>query len=85
MATKTIVYKKEIAFHIRPISLFTHEVKKSGCKVVVSKGDLTVQGEKTMQLLQLEICKNDEITITVNGANEEILLDKLIQIMNGGE
>lgn len=85
MAIKTVEYTNEISFHIRPIGKFTNAVKNHTCEVSVTKNDLTVQGNKAMQLLRLAIVKGDFVTIEVKGNDEDSLLEELIKILLGGE
>lgn len=83
MVKKTIKYTKDIAFHIRPIGQFTNIVKKSKNKVYVIKENTKVPGDKVMQLLRLEISKNDIITIQVEGDDEKNILNQLINTILG--
>jgi phosphotransferase system HPr (HPr) family protein len=83
MVKKTIKYTNDIAFHIRPIGKFTQIVKKSNNQVYVTKNNQKVPGEKAMQLLRLEISKDDSITIEVSGDNELKVLDQLINLLLG--
>lgn len=85
MINQTIEYKNAISFHIRPIGTFVNAVKNYNCIVQVTKNDLTVQGNKAMQLLRLAIVKGDQVTVEVDGDNEEALLKELIEILLGGE
>jgi phosphotransferase system HPr (HPr) family protein len=85
MTKQTIEYTSKISFHIRPIGTFTNLVKQSKCDVTVTKGDLTVFGNKAMQLLRLAIVKGDIVTIEASGEGEEKLLEGLVKILLGGE
>lgn len=85
MAKQTVEYTNAISFHIRPIGTFTNYVKQHNCNVTVTKDDLTVLGNKAMQLLRLAIVKGDKVTIEVKGEHEEVLLKELVKILLGGE
>ncbi|MBI9009186.1 MAG: HPr family phosphocarrier protein [Tenericutes bacterium] len=85
MVKQTVEYTNNISFHIRPIGTFTNEVKKTDSSVTVTKNELTVPGNKAMQLLRLCIVKGDFVTIEVNGPDEEALLERLVKILLGGE
>ncbi len=85
MTKQTVQYTGDIPFHIRPIGTFVDIVKRSGCTVTVAKKDLIVKGNKAMQLLKLEIVKNDHVTIEVSGPDEEQVLNKLVKVLTGGE
>lgn len=81
MLTETITYTQDIPFHIRPISVFINTVKQSGCKVTITKGNTTVAANSTMKLLQLCVSKNDQMTIRVEGENEQQVLKTLVDIV----
>jgi len=83
MVQQTITYTSNIGFHIRPIGQFSHLVKSSNHHVSVTKNDITVSGERMMQLLRLEITKGDKVTITVEGKDEQSILDQLVAILLG--
>lgn len=81
MVQETLVYQKDIPFHIRPIGMFTTIARNSDCEVTVSKGDKKVEGTSTMQLLQLCVTKNEEVTVTVSGKNEKETLVSLVDVI----
>lgn len=83
MLKRTITYKNDIGFHIRPIGQFVNTVKESGHEVYIIKEDTKVKGDKVMQLLRLEISKNDVITIQVEGDDEENIIHQLVNTILG--
>ncbi len=85
MTKKTLTYQNKLSFHIRPIGVFVNIVKQSGCDVAVSKAELTVKGNKAMQLLKLGIVPGDLITIEVSGPNESHVLAELVNVVSGGD
>ena len=83
MAKLTFKYKLDIPFHVRPIGVFTSIVKQSNCKVTVTKNNVSVKGDKIMQLLKLAISKGDSLTVEVDGQNEDEILASLIKQLGG--
>lgn len=81
MLKETVTYKNDIPFHIRPISIFINIAKQSDCEVTLTKGETTIAANSTMRLLQLCVSKNDQVTISVEGKDEEQVLKSLVDVI----
>lgn len=60
-----------IGIHARPAGLLVKQAKSFGSKITVSKGDKTVEMKKLLGLMQLGAKQGDELTIKIEGDDEE--------------
>jgi len=74
----TIVNRNGI--HVRPSKIIAATVADYTGQISVSKDDYTVNSISAMNLLTLALLENDQITLTVNGEDEELVADKLITL-----
>lgn len=71
MKTFNYVIKDEIGIHARPAGLLAKEVKVFESKVTISKNGKSAEAKKLMMLMGLGVKCGDEVTVTVEGADEE--------------
>lgn len=71
MKTFNYVIKDEIGIHARPAGLLAKEVKAFESKVTISKNGKSAEAKKLMMLMGLGVKCGDEVTVTVEGADEE--------------
>lgn len=65
------VIKDELGIHARPAGILAKEAKKFDSAIRIKKGDKEVAVSQLLMLMGLGVKKNDEITVTVDGADEE--------------
>ncbi len=70
--------------HARPAAVFAKAAAGHDGKVVVAKGELTVNAKSTLSLLTLDCHQGDVITITVEGDGAESRLDSLVEMVESG-
>ncbi len=73
------VITDEVGMHARPAGLLVKEVGKYASKVQISLGEKVADGNKLFALMQLGIKKNDCITVTIEGSDEENVAVELKQ------
>lgn len=71
MKTFTYTVKDELGIHARPASMLANEAKKYECEIKIKKGEREVILSRLLMLMGLAVKKNDEVTVTFNGADEE--------------
>lgn len=81
---KTFNYKitEEVGIHARPAGLLTKAVKDCGAKVTISCHGKSADAGKLMAVMSLGVKCWDEVTVTVEGENEEeaaVQLEKFFQ------
>ena len=72
------VINDELGIHARPAGMLAKEAKALGETVVsVTKGDKTVKASQLMKLMGLGVKKGDEITVSVDGGDEDAALNAM--------
>lgn len=71
MKTFNYVVTDELGLHARPAGLLAKEAKKFASKITLTKGDRTVSAAQLMMLMSMGVKKGAEVTITVEGEDEE--------------
>jgi phosphocarrier protein HPr len=74
----TIVNKNGI--HVRPSQIIAAAVAGYPGKITVRKDDYTVNSISAMNLLTMALLENDQITVTVDGEDDELVAEKLISL-----
>ena len=66
----------ELGIHARPAGLFAKACKELGETVVtITKDDKTVKASQLMKLMGLGVKNGDEITVAVDGGDEDAALE----------
>ncbi len=71
MKTFNYTIKDELGLHARPAGLLVKEAKKFESKITLTKDDRTVSATQMMMIMSMGIKKDAEVTITVEGPDEE--------------
>lgn len=61
----------EVGIHARPAGLLVQEAKKFKSTITVTKGEKTSKATALMKLMGMGIVKGDEVTVRVEGEDEE--------------
>lgn len=77
MKTFTYTIKDELGIHARPAGLLAKAAKALDSEVSITKGEKTVGATKLMALMGLGVKCGDEITVSVNGGNEDASADAI--------
>jgi len=65
------IVKDELGIHARPAGLLTKEAKKYKSNIKIKKGEKEVSASQLLMLMGLGVKYGEEITITIEGADEE--------------
>ena len=71
MKSFNYVITDEVGIHARPAGLLVKEAKKYACTVTVSMGGKSADAKKLMALMSLGVKQGDEVTVSVEGDDEE--------------
>lgn len=80
----TLTVKNELGLHIRPAAAIVKLVQKTKSRVYFSHKKETINAKSIMSILMLAAKKNASITITVDGKDAKIIMDKLIKYFDKG-
>ncbi|MBR6223419.1 MAG: HPr family phosphocarrier protein [Lachnospiraceae bacterium] len=65
------VITDEVGIHARPAGLLVQEAKKYSSTIMFVKGEKSAKATSLMKLMGMGIVKGDEVTVTVEGDDEE--------------
>ena len=71
MKSFTYTINDELGLHARPAGLLVKEAKKFQSKITLTKETKTVSATQLMMIMSMGVKKGAEVTITVDGADEE--------------
>ncbi len=80
-ASRTVTVGSSSGLHARPAKLFVEAVQNTGAKVTIAKGEKAVNAASILTVLSLGVEKGDEVTLTVEGGDEEQALDTLAEFL----
>lgn len=71
MKTFTYKIKEEVGIHARPAGLLTKAAKACGANVTITFNEKSADATKLTEIMNLDVKCFDEVTVTVEGENEE--------------
>lgn len=71
MKSFSYVITDEVGIHARPAGILVKEAKKYASKVTVSMGGKSADATKLMALMSMGVKQGDEVTVSVEGDDEE--------------
>lgn len=81
MKSFNYVIKDEVGIHARPASELVKEAKKYASAITISKGDKSAVATKLMAVMSLGVKCGEEITLTVEGEDEDTALEGMKAFM----
>ena len=81
MVEKTVVVKSETGLHARPAASLVQFVKNFDGAVELIKDGKTANAKSIFNVMALGISKGAEITVRIDGDNEQENLDKLVEFI----
>lgn len=81
MKSFNYVIKDEVGIHARPASELVKEAKKYASVITISKGDKSAVATKLMAVMSLGVKCGEEITLTVEGEDEDTALEGMKAFM----
>jgi len=81
MISKSYTIINPTGFHVRPTKTFVQTANTFPCKIsVIAKGK-KVNGKSSLSMLTLGIAMNEEVTLEIDGEQEEQALETLGQLL----
>ena len=71
MKTFNYTIKDELGIHARPAGLLVRVVKELDSKITIEKDGKSADASKLFAVMGLGVKKDDAVTVTVEGGNEE--------------
>lgn len=71
MKSFNYVINDELGIHARPAGMLAKEAKKFQSKITITKEGKTVSATQLMMIMSLGVKKGAEVTIAVDGADED--------------
>ena len=71
MQTFTYIIRDALGIHARPAGMLVKEAKKYDSKITISANGKDIDAGKLMMLMRLGVKQGTEITVTVEGPDEE--------------
>jgi len=71
MKSFTYVIQDEVGIHARPAGLLVKEAKKYQSTITIVKGEKSAAATKLMAVMALGVKNGEEITVNVEGADED--------------
>ena len=81
MVEKTVVVNNETGLHARPAAALVQFVKNFDGDVELIKVGKTANAKSIFNVMALGISKGTEVTVRINGENEEENLEKLVEFI----
>lgn len=78
MIEKNVVVKRKTGLQARPAALFVQEANRFSSDVFIIKGTKKVSAKSIMGLMSLAISPGTELTLNVDGQDEEEALEALV-------
>ena len=75
------VIKDEVGIHARPASELVKEAKKYSSTITITKDDKSAVATKLMAVMSLGVKCGEEITVTVEGEDEDTAVEKMKEYM----
>lgn len=77
MKNFSYIITDEVGIHARPAGFLAKEVKKYASKVTITKGDKSAEVTKLMAVMALGVKCGEEITVSVEGDDEDHVVEEL--------
>lgn len=83
MITKKLTVLNKLGIHARPAAQFVRVASRFQADVTVEKDDESVDGKSIMGLMMLAVGCGADITVSVDGPDEEATLAALEELVRG--
>ena len=77
MKSFSYTVKDELGIHARPAGMLVKEVKNFKSKVTLEKDGKVIDATRLMEVMSMGVKKDQTVTITVEGADEDAAYDAL--------
>jgi len=80
MVTFTVKVEAEGGLHARPASMLVNKANSFNSKIRIIKGEKTAEAKSILNIMTLGVKKGEELTIEVDGADEQEAAEALKQL-----
>jgi phosphocarrier protein len=84
MITKEVKISNAIGLHARPATFFIQKANTYNSSIWVTKDDRKVNAKSLLGVLSLGIAKGMTIVLVADGADEELAIEGLTNLINTG-
>lgn len=84
MPSRTVTVINDSGLHARAGRVFVKSVRDHKCAVTVRMGDRVVDARSTISLMSIDCGPDDQIEISVDGADAEQTLAALVTLVESG-
>ena len=81
MFSKEVVVQNQVGLHARPATFFIQKANEFKSSIWVEKDDRRVNAKSLLGVLSLGIVKGAEISIIVDGSDEEEAVKTLVELI----
>jgi len=82
LVEQSVVVRNQPGIHARPAAQFVKKAGEFRSEILVSNGDLTVNGKSIMGVMMLAAEEGATIRISANGPDEEAALNALVHLID---
>lgn len=82
MYVKEAVVSNQVGLHARPATFFTQKANEFKSSVWIEKDERKVNAKSLLGVLSLGIVKDTAVNIVADGADEELAVDTLCQLIS---
>ena len=82
--TKSVTVSNEEGLHARPASLFAQMANQFNARILVTRGDESVDGKSILSILTLGATKGVQLTIRAEGTDADLAVQQLSQLVESG-
>jgi len=75
------VIKDKVGIHARPAGMLVSLVSKFSSQITLTKGDNAVDAKRLLALLNMGVKYGDEITISIDGIDEEKAAEEIQEFL----
>ena len=84
MVKKNVTVVDKMGFHMRPANVFVTEMANFKSDINLIAGEKTINGKSIMNIMAACIKCGSVITVECSGADEQAMLDKASELIEGG-
>jgi phosphocarrier protein len=84
MITRTVKIPNKLGLHARPAAMLVTVASRFESEVFLIKDSLRVNGKSIMGVMMLAAEKGAELTIEVDGPDEEKAMEEIVRVIESG-
>ncbi|QKS72250.1 HPr family phosphocarrier protein [Paenalkalicoccus suaedae] len=85
MIEKTLTVKRKSGLQARPAALFVQEANRFHSDIFIEKDDKKVNAKSIMGIMSLAVGANKDITLKIDGPDEQEAMDALEEFVSKAE